>query len=109
VPRGRLDTERPLVDYRRKTGSSTAAFRVSLVDLPATADLAAHLAAPSLGVARWAQAGPPRQVSVGGATGTRYRFTGRVGEEETEKEGVCVRRGERGFFFTALYAPTATP
>jgi hypothetical protein len=108
VPPGKAETEHFLVDYRGRTGARGAAFRVSLADLPASTDLAAYLAGRSFGVAEWKQTAPPEEVAVGSATGVRYHFSGRSGKEEMAREVVAVRRGERVYFFTALYGPKDT-
>jgi hypothetical protein len=106
VPRGKRETETPLVAYRRKTGSALASFRVSLIDLSSSADLAAYVAGPSYGVSKWSPMNQPEDITVGGAAGVRYTLRGRSGNEEVIKEVVCFRRGERVYFFTAMYTPS---
>jgi hypothetical protein len=108
VPPGKQETEYPLVAYRQIAGASGASFRVSLIDLPSSADLAPHLAGPSYGVEQWTQAAPPEKIAVGSASGVRYHFKGRAGKQDLVKEVVAVRRGERVYLFTALYAPRDT-
>jgi hypothetical protein len=102
-PSGRRDKETSLVAYRRETGQFPADFRVSFIDLPPLADLAAFVAQKSYGVAQWTQVGAPKQVSVGKATGTRYILSGQAGKEKKIKEVVCLRRGERVYLFTGMY------
>jgi hypothetical protein len=106
VPSGKLDTETPLVAYLPETDSASASFRVSLIDLPASADLGQHVARPSYGVDHWSQTGAPEEVAVGSTTGVRYTLRGHTQKEELIKEVVCLRRGERVYFFTAMYTST---
>jgi hypothetical protein len=108
IPPGKHETEVPLVAYRRRAGPAAATFRVSLIDLPTSADLLAHLSAPSYGVDVWKKTAPPEEVKVGSASGVRYVLRGKSGKEEVEKEVVCVRRGERVYFFTSMYLPADT-
>jgi hypothetical protein len=105
VPPGKATTERPLVEYHRKAGGKASSFRVSMMDLPPSADLAARLAGASYGASKWAPIAPPEEIAVGSSSGVRHVFTGRVGGEERVKEVVRVRRGERVYFFTGLYTP----
>jgi hypothetical protein len=108
MPRGKWKTEIPLVAYRRRAGPALASFRVSLIDLPTSADLAAHVSAPSYGVDKWTQTGPPEDVTMGSVGGVRYILRGRSGKEDVMKEVVCVRRGERVYFFTSMFPPGNT-
>jgi predicted Zn-dependent protease len=105
LPPGKLPKETTLVNYRRPSGKG-AAFVVTAEDLPASADLAEHLARGSYGVTHWVRAGSPTGVKAGNAEGTRYSYTGRSGREELAKEVVAVRRGERVYFFITVYPPT---
>jgi hypothetical protein len=107
-PPGPTEKERPLVEYARMSGGAGASLRVSLRDVPPSENLAEYLAGPSFSVKRWAQTGPEEEAAVGSATGTRYVFRGKAGNVELTKEVVAVRRGERVYFFTALYAPKDT-
>ncbi len=107
-PPGKVEKERPLVEYARTSGGPPASLRVSLADLPESTDLPSHLSGPSYSAKKWDTAGPAESTVVGSASGTRYTLTGRVGATETIKEVVVVRRGERVYFFTALYAPKDT-
>jgi hypothetical protein len=106
IPGGKRETETPLVAYRRKTGSAVASFRVSLIDLPSSAELSALVEGPSYGVEKWSQTGTPGDITVGKAAGIRYTLSGQSGKDELIKEVVCVHRGERVYLFTAIYTPT---
>jgi hypothetical protein len=108
VPRGKQTIETPLVAYTRRDVATFNSFRVSLMDLPTTADLAAHVSAPSYGVDRWSPTAPPEDVTMGKVSGVRYTLRGRSGREDVIKEVVCVRRGERVYFFTSMYTPGDT-
>jgi hypothetical protein len=108
IPRGKRETETPLVAYRRRSGPALASFRVSLMDLPTSADLAAHVSAPSYGVDKWIPAAAPEDVTMGKVSGVRYTLRGRSGKQDVIKEVVCVSRGERVYFFTSMYPPGDT-
>ncbi len=106
VPPGKRENETPIVAYSRDSGTFPASFRVSVIDLPETADLAEFLARRSYGVEHWSQTGTPEDIKVGSVTGVRYTFRGRPSKrEELVKEVVCLRRGERVYLFTAVYTP----
>jgi hypothetical protein len=106
VPPGRREKETPIVAYSRDSGKFSASFRVSVIDLPETTDMAEFLAKRSYGVEHWTQTGAPEDVKVGSVTGVRYTFRGRLNRtEEQVKEVVCLRRGERVYLFTAMYTP----
>jgi hypothetical protein len=107
IPPGKVERERPLVDYYLTTGPGTASFRVSRIDLPESADLAKLLATPSFGVKKWTQTAAPEDVTVGGVPGVRSHFGGDHGNEHVAREVVHVRRGERLYFFTSLYPAKA--
>ena len=52
IPPGKVDKERPLVNYQRNTGVTPASIRVSLADLPASTDILLEaLAEPDQGLA----------------------------------------------------------
>ncbi|MFO0926212.1 MAG: hypothetical protein U0736_04115 [Gemmataceae bacterium] len=104
LPPTRVTRERTLVDYRRTSGPTAASFRVSAIDLPATADLAAHLStSPVLNIRKWRATGTPQETKVGSAAGTRYELAGRAEGEEMAQEVVAVRRGERVYLFSSLF------
>lgn len=106
LPPGKVSKERTLVEYQRTSGTSAASFRVSAIDLPDSANLAAYLSStPLFGVSKWRVTATTKEVKVGTASGTRYDLTGRSGSEEMALEVVAVRRGERVYLFTSLYAP----
>jgi hypothetical protein len=103
---GKEDRERMLVEYRATTSPTAAgSLRVSRVDLPPSADLAAVVSAPSHSVEKWVPAGEPDEMNVGGQKAVRYSFTGRLGKVKLAKEAVTVRRGERVYLFTLLFDP----
>jgi len=108
VPAGKVTKERPLVSYQRPAGSKSATLRVSLADLADSIDLAAFLAEPSFAVEKWELTGPEEETEAGQAHGIRYCYRGFMEKQEMAKEVVAVRRGERVYFFTALYPPEDT-
>jgi hypothetical protein len=106
LPPGKVDRERPLVDYNSTGGPGIAAFRVSVIDLPEydSADMVAKLlATPSFGVKEWRKTGALEHATVGGLPGIRYLFRGVQGKEHVDREVVSVHRDGRFYFFAALY------
>lgn len=103
IPPGKADKERPLVEFSRTSGGPPASLRVSLADLATSTDLTAYLSGPSFSAEKWTAVETPTDTPVGSATGVRYVFKARVGKGDMVKEVVAVRRGERVYFFTALY------
>jgi predicted Zn-dependent protease len=106
VPPGKLEKERLLVQYVRLSAEKGASLDVSMADLPATTDLTAYLAGPSGGVKSWRPKPPIESITINGVPADRFTFTGRVGKEDTTKEVVTIRRGERVYFFMAYFAST---
>jgi hypothetical protein len=102
-PPGKLDQERVLVQYRQLDPEHPATFEVSAADLPAATDLAAYLAGPGYGAREWRLRGVPENLEVGGVPGTRYDFAARVDKDDLAREVVAFRRGERVYFFTAVF------
>jgi hypothetical protein len=104
LPPGRLTRESLLVHYARPDAGPAALLEVTAADLPESADLAAEAATPSFGVKSWRVAGPAESIDVGGVPGVRIRCAGTLDGTEMTKEVVAVRRGERVYFFTAMFA-----
>jgi hypothetical protein len=102
LPPGKIDHERLLVQYRRKEGKA-ATLEVSRVDLPASTDLATYLTAPAFGVNTW-RFTVREALEVGGKPAERLLLTGRRGAEELTREVVAVRRDERVYLFTGIFA-----
>jgi hypothetical protein len=103
VPSGRVAKERLLVRYDYRGSDRPAVLEVSLVDLPATTDLTAYLAAASYGVRQWKPASKQDAIEVEGSSGTRWSFTGTMADHALNKEVTVFRRGERSYLFTCLY------
>jgi hypothetical protein len=104
VPRGKLEKERLLVQYVRLGSEKGASLDVSMADLPASTDLTTYLAGPSGGVKSWRPQLPAAAITLNGVPAQRLTFTNGVSKDETTKEVVAVRRGERVYFFTAYFA-----
>src|SRR5947209_11558609 len=104
VPPGKLDKERLLVEYVRLSSEKGASLDVSMADLPPTTDLTTYLAGPSGGLKSWHWKSPVERLHVNGASAERFTFVGHIGNEDTTKEVVAFRRGERVYFFVAYFA-----
>jgi hypothetical protein len=103
VPPGKVERERLLVLYRRLTPGQEATLQVTCADLPPATDLAAYLAGPSFGADRWRLKASAEAVVADGVRGLRYAFAGRTGKRDMGREVAAFRRGERVYFFTALF------
>jgi hypothetical protein len=103
LPPGRLEKERLLVQYRRSDPGRQATLEVAAADLPPSTDLPAYLSEPAYGAEKWRVVAGPQRVEAGAVEGTRYDLTARVGSDDMTREVVAFRRGERVFFFTALF------
>src|SRR5437016_3751132 len=104
VPAGKLDKERLLVRYERPTSGNSALLELTAADLPVSVDLSAYLTGPAYGADKWRLARPAEPVDVEGVAALRHGLSARVRGEETTREVVVFRRGERVFFFTGLFA-----
>jgi hypothetical protein len=105
VPPGPLESERPLVQYRRTSGDDFATLEVSAMDLPENTDMVKYLSTASFSARQWTQTGRPESMEAGGAQGTRYRFSAPVKGGQLTKEVTVFRRGGRVYFFTVLFSP----
>ena len=104
LPRGPLEKERLLVQYRRTTpGQHSAELEVSVAELPEGTDLAEYLSKPSFSASEWKPAGKPVPLEAGGVKGTRFRHTAQVDRSKLVKEVTAFHRGGRVYFFTALF------
>lgn len=104
IPPGKLDKERRLVEYKRKTFGKGAGLIVTVVDLEPTADLAAYLAGPAFGAEKWQLKGKPEAIEINRVAAQRFTFVSRIQKEEMVREVVAFRRGERVYLFTGLFA-----
>jgi hypothetical protein len=72
-------------------------------DLPEDADLPKHLSKPAYGVKEWKLKAPVEELDVGGLPARRLIFGGQFEQAELIKEVVAVQRGQRHYFFSALF------
>jgi hypothetical protein len=103
LPPGKLDKERLLVGYRCPPPDKPAQLEVSRADLPPDTDLTEYLRKPAFGSDKWQVKGTPEDVPVNGVPAVRTTLVARSGREETVREVVTFRRGERVYFFSGLY------
>ena len=102
-PSGTTDQERQLVEYKKKAAKQPATLEVTYVDLPATTDLAVHLAKPSQGQPAWNPTAAAAPISIGTTEAMRYIFNNGAGPDPIMKEVVVFRRGDRVYFFTGTF------
>ena len=100
-PPGPVEKERMLVEYRRPQGNAPASLRVSLVVLPEGTDLGGYLRDRRL--VRSFKAAPSEPVRLGGQKAERFVSEERQDKGRTIQEVVAVRRGDRVYFFTAVF------
>jgi hypothetical protein len=93
-----------LVHYDRMAAGRTAMLEVMRVDLPDSADLSAFLSGASYGASSWGKTGS-EDIEVGGVTGRRFDFSGKVGGQLMVKEVEAVRRGSRVYLFSSVFTP----
>jgi hypothetical protein len=108
LPSGKVDKERQLVRYELFTTEQPAGLEVSRVDLPSSTDLATYLAGASFGAISWKQSSSAEDLQINGTPAVRMVLTNSLGGEERTKDVVIFRRGERVYFFTALYVASDT-
>jgi hypothetical protein len=99
-PAWSADKEWLLVRYQSPPGGQPALFEVTFLDAPPGADVPAMLKEPSHSRPAWTPAGDPVPLALGGAEATRYALT----SQSMSKESVVVRRGERLYFITSVFA-----
>jgi hypothetical protein len=101
-PPGPVEKERLLVEYRRLQGGPPASLRVSLIDLPPSAETGSYLR--DRPIFRSLKAAPVETISLGGQKAERFVFEDLQGKGGTIQEVVVVRRGERVYFFSGGFA-----
>ena len=95
--------ERKLVGYTKKTTGHPASLEVTYVDLPPSTDLGARFAEASLGQARWKLTAAATPLTIGGLEANRFILSAGSGADQTIKEVVVFRRGDRVYFFTGVF------
>jgi hypothetical protein len=108
LPSGKLDKERLLVQYIRGPAEGLATLEVAAVDLPPDVEVVKYQGEPSHDVLIWNNLGPNKKLEIGGAPAERLIYAGNLGKEPFIKEVVVFRRGERVYFFTALFPAADT-
>ena len=103
LPKGPIEGEVLLVQYRMRTAEMGAALEVLCFDQARASNLQDYHAGPSHGTERWQSLEPAKGVEIGGAAGQRFVFVGRVSNQRMNKEVVAFRRGSRVFSFIGLY------
>lgn len=104
LPPGKFEVERFLVEYRRLSGPKVASLDVSMVDLSPSTTVESYLAEHGPGRESWQPAGKPETIDLGGKSGLRVSFKGQRGPDAFIKEIVAVRKGDRAYFFSGVYA-----
>jgi hypothetical protein len=104
VAPGKLTREHLLVEYKRNLPPRQATLQVSMHDLPPEEDLAAWLDQREPAPQVWKRADPPEMFQLAGLSAVRVVFAGQPGREPELKEVTAVRRGERVYVFSALFA-----
>jgi hypothetical protein len=103
LPSGKLDRERMLVSYELLQSDMPAAFQITAADLTIDTNLEKYLSGRAFGISDWQLKFPPEDLEIDGQPARRYTF-GRprlIGPEI--REVVAFRRGERVYFFTAMF------
>jgi hypothetical protein len=99
VPHGPLTEERLLVQYNRLTPDSPANLEVTMADVPPSTPLDECAGSRSDGPEGW-QKTATEPLEVSGLPAFRATF---AGTPERAKEVVVVRRGDRVYYFTAIF------
>jgi hypothetical protein len=102
LPPGPASVQRLLVLYRSFQSKPLASFGVTLIDLPESADLRAHLTGLHRGV-RWQAEGEGQALEVHGVPATRFLLRGKEGRHDLMREVVAFRRGGRTYFFIGTF------
>jgi hypothetical protein len=104
MPKGRIEQERPLVEYQLLNGEKPSMFMVTRVDLPESEDLAAYMVKRQPSKENWRQVGTSEKLEINGAAATRFVFMQTAGADETAREIVVFRRGERCYLFAGTFS-----
>jgi hypothetical protein len=100
----RLDKERMLVEYRRVKQGPFASLMVSMIDLPETQSVAEYVETRVVAKTSFRPAGVER-LTLANQPAERFSFSGKgEGGVDMTREIVALRRGQRVYFFTAIYS-----
>jgi predicted Zn-dependent protease len=106
APPGKVQDERMLVEYKLLTSDRPAALQVTVIDRPESTSLEGCLSACSFGIENWRRKSPLEQLTINEVAASRIIFTSRIDNEETIRDVVVFRRGERVYFFTGIFPST---
>jgi hypothetical protein len=107
APSGPATQEQMLVEYRLIGAEQPAAFRVTLVDLPAGTDLEGYFKT-RWPAESWTSLTAAEPLEVDGRPGTHAAFASKEASAEQLQEVFAFQRGERAYLFVGLAAPTDT-
>ncbi len=108
VPPGKVEGERMLVEYRCLTCAARAALLVTVADVPAKTPLGAYVTKHNFTGEAWRSAGPTEDFTINGVPAVRLTYTMGGGKDQTVREIVAFRKGERVYFFKGIYGRSDT-
>ncbi len=107
-PSGHYEKEMVLIQYRSIDEGNAGVFRVSMVDLTANQSVAEYLSSRPAGVEGWSMVSAVEPTQAAGQRAERATYNGvwagRAVPQSVTKEVVAVRRGERVYFITGIFA-----
>jgi hypothetical protein len=104
APRGKLDGERLLAEYKCFTCAKPATLEVSVAEIPEGTSLSDYVTRSTLTGEKWQLRGTAEQFTINDAPAVRVIYTQRAGKEEMVREVVAFRRGARVYLFKGFYA-----
>jgi hypothetical protein len=104
VPSGKIAGERMLVEYKCLTPATSAGLMVSVADVPESTSLSDYIAKNNLTREDWRLAAPAEDFTINGVPAARITYLQGAGKDQSVREIVAFRRGERVYFFKGFYA-----
>jgi hypothetical protein len=104
APRGKLDSERLLTEYKCMTCARPATLVVSVAEIPAGTSLSDYVTRTTLKGEKWQLRGAAEHFKINEEPAVRIVYTQRVGKDEMVREVVAFRRGARVYLFKGFYA-----
>ena len=103
VPRGAIQGERMLAEYKSVKGAP-AALQVTVTDLPESDSLADYLAKNTLTGEDWRLQNPAEEFTLNSVPAARITYVKGRDENQMVREVVAFRKGVRVYFFKSYYA-----
>ena len=106
VPPGKIEGERMLVEYKCLTCASPGTLQVTVADVPTDSVLSKFLLENNRTGEKWRLVGSAEDFEINDVPAARITYSTTSGKDQSFREIVAIRRGERVYFFKGSYGGT---